>query len=69
MGRRMADPGGVPGLTTSRVMSQSRPRSVVPAATQLTNHKIPFIFYTGYVDTGEIREKFPHCKIVQAGFT
>ena len=33
-------------------------------ATQLTNLKIPFVFYTGYVDTGEIREKFPHCKVV-----
>ena len=33
-------------------------------ATQLTDRGIPFVFYTGYVDTGEIREKFPHSKIV-----
>ena len=38
--------------------------SVVPVATQLTDRGIPFVFYTGYVDTGEIREKFPHSKIV-----
>src|SRR5215472_7142301 len=38
--------------------------SAVPVATQLTDRRIPFVFYTGYVDTDEIREKFPHCKIV-----
>jgi hypothetical protein len=35
-----------------------------PVATQLTDRRIPFVFYTGYVDTDEIREKFPYCKIV-----
>jgi hypothetical protein len=38
--------------------------SVVPEATQLTDRRIPFVFYTGYLDTGEIREEFPHCKIL-----
>jgi DNA-binding NarL/FixJ family response regulator len=38
--------------------------SVVPVATQLMDRRIPFVFYTGYVDTDEIREKFPHCEIV-----
>src|SRR5215471_10648915 len=38
--------------------------SVVPVATQLTDRRTPFVFYTGYVDTDEIREKFPRCKIV-----
>jgi two-component SAPR family response regulator len=38
--------------------------SVVPVATRLTDRRIPFVFYTGYLDTGEIREKFPHCKIL-----
>ena len=38
--------------------------TVVPVATQLASRGIPFVFYTGYLDTGEIQEKFPHCKIV-----
>ena len=38
--------------------------SVVPVAIQLTDRRIPFVFYTGYLDTGEIQEKFPHCKVV-----
>ena len=38
--------------------------SVVPVAIQLTDRRIPFVFYTGYPDTGEIREKFPHSKIL-----
>jgi DNA-binding NtrC family response regulator len=38
--------------------------SVVPVAMQLSDRGIPFVFYTGYLDTGEIQEKFPHCKIV-----
>ena len=33
-------------------------------AIQRTDRRIPFVFYTGYLDTGEIQEKFPHCKIV-----
>ena len=36
----------------------------MPVATQLASRGIPFVFYTGYLDTGEIQEKFPHCKIV-----
>jgi DNA-binding NtrC family response regulator len=38
--------------------------SVVPVAMQLSHRRIPFVFYTGYLDTGEIQEKFPQCKIV-----
>jgi hypothetical protein len=38
--------------------------TVVPVATQLASRGIPLVFYTGYLGTGEIQEKFPHCKIV-----
>jgi DNA-binding NtrC family response regulator len=38
--------------------------TVVPVATQLASRGIPFVFYTGYLDTGDIQEKFPHCKII-----
>jgi hypothetical protein len=31
---------------------------------QLTNRRSHLSFYTGYVHTDEIREKFPHCKFV-----
>jgi len=38
--------------------------SVVPLAAQLASRGIPFVFYTGYVDTDEFRAKWPQCKIV-----
>jgi hypothetical protein len=30
----------------------------------LSDRRIPFVFYTGYLDTSDIQEKFPLCKIV-----
>jgi hypothetical protein len=32
---------------------------------QLANGGIPFVFYTGYVDTDELRAKWPQCKVIQ----
>ena len=62
------------------VRRDDRPRNVPPAfldenrsagkitkaaePTQLASRKIPFVFYTGYVDTDKFRTKCPRCKIV-----
>jgi DNA-binding response OmpR family regulator len=38
--------------------------TVGPVARQLAARDIPFLFYTGQVETGPIRAQWPHCKII-----
>lgn len=38
--------------------------TVAPVARELTRRGIPFIFYTGQVETDPIRAEWPDCKIV-----
>ena len=38
--------------------------TVGPVARQLAARGIPFLFYTGQVETEAIRRQWPHCKII-----
>ena len=38
--------------------------TVGPVARQLAARGIPFLFYTGQVETDSIRAEWPHCKII-----
>jgi DNA-binding NtrC family response regulator len=36
----------------------------LPVARALTDRAIPFFFYTGQLDIGEVRIEWPHCLLV-----
>ena len=38
--------------------------TIAPVARQLTRRGIPFVFYTGQVETDPIRAEWPDCRIV-----
>jgi DNA-binding response OmpR family regulator len=38
--------------------------TIAPVARKLAARGIPFLFYTGQVETNPIREEWPHCKII-----